>query len=228
VSDYGRLAQKPSVGVKWEIVYFPYDMRSRTKHSIKNLLFDTAGVVHYDTEKYIEVQPGVLTPLVINIKAAFKDFGIRSKIAEKLAKQVNPESICICGIESGGSYYASIVADLLKKPLVLFRKKTKSMNGQRFVGELPLIKNGLITIIDDVIGEGKISTANTEELTRLGYRVEICAVYSYLPKMKKFMSKIRIAPLSDINGLCRVGMARGFFSADDIKLIKKECSYSSS
>ncbi|MDP2864160.1 MAG: phosphoribosyltransferase family protein [bacterium] len=203
-------------------------MKPLTKHSIENLLFDTTGVIHYDTKKYIEVQPGVMTPLVVNIKATFKDFKVRSKIAKELAKQVSPESICICGIESGGSYYASIVADLLKKPLVLFRKKSKQYGlGQRFVGEFPSVKNGLITIIDDVMGEGKISTANAEELMQLGYRVEICSIYSYLPEMKEFISKIKIASLSDINSLCQAGLERCFFSEDDVKLIKKECFYSS-
>lgn len=203
-------------------------MKSLTKYSIENLLFDTPGVIHYDTKKYIEVQPGVMTPLVVNIKATFKDFEVRSKIAKELAKQVSPESICICGIESGGSYYASVVADLLKKPLVLFRKKSKEYGlGQRFVGELPSVKNGLITIIDDIIGEGKISTANTEELMRLGCRVEICSIYSYLPEMKEFMSKIRIISLSDINSLCQVGLEKCIFSREDVELIKRECVYSS-
>lgn len=203
-------------------------MKPLTKYSIENLFFDTPGVIHYDTKKYIEVQPGVMTPLVVNIKATFKDFEVRSKIAEELAEQVSPESICICGIESGGSYYASVIADLLKKPLVLFRKKSKEYGlGQRFVGELPSVKNGLITIIDDIIGEGKISTANTEELMRLGYQVEICSIYSYLPEMKEFMSKIRIISLSDINSLCQAGLEKCIFSREDVELIKRECVYSS-
>ncbi len=203
-------------------------MKLHTKHSIENLLFNTPDVILYDTKKYIEVQPGVMTPLVVNIKATLKDFKVRSKIAKELAKQISPRSICICGIESGGSYYASIVADLLRKPLVLFRKKSKEYGlGQRLVGELPSVKNGLVTIIDDVIGEGKISTDNSEELMRLGYQVEICSIYSYLPEMKEFMSTIKIVPLSNINGLCQVGFKNGFFSKKDVKLIKKECFYSS-
>lgn len=203
-------------------------MKSFKKHLIENLLFDTSGVIHYNVDKYIEVQPGIMTPLVVNIKATFKDFKVRSKIAKELAKKVNPKSICICGIESGGSYYASVIADLLRKPFVLFRKENKKYGlKERFVGELPFKKDGLVTIIDDVIGEGKISTANTKELMQLDYRVEICSIYSYLPEMKDFMKKIRIAYLSDINTLCQVGFKKNIFSKEDIKLIKKECSYSS-
>lgn len=191
-------------------------------------LFDTPGVIVYNTEKYIEVQPGVMTPLVVNIKGTFYDFKIRSEIARKLAAMVSPESTCLCGIESGGSYYASVVADLLQKPLVLFRKESKGYGlGERLVGRLPDIKGGLVTIIDDVIGEGKISTANVEALTRLGYRSEVCAVFSYRPQMKNFMSQVRIVCLSDLKGLCREGRKRGVFSPGDVALIKKDCRYSS-
>jgi len=198
------------------------------KYLIENLLFNVPGVVNYNTKKYIEVQPGVMTPLVINIKETLNDYAVRFKITKALAELVNLKSICICGIESGGSYYASAVADILKKPLVLFRKGFKGYGlNQRFVGALSKNKNGIVTVIDDVIGEGKISTAAVTELKRAGYGAEVCAIFSYLPEMKLFMSKIKIAYLSDINGLCQVGMAKKFFSENDVKLIKKECSYSS-
>jgi len=195
---------------------------------IAHLLFDTPGVIVYNTKKRIEVQPGVMTPLVVNIKATFADFEVRSEIAKELAKAVSPKSNCICGIESGGSYYASAVADKLRKPLILFRKARKGYGlGDRLVGNPPRVKNGLIAIVDDVIGEGKISTANVLALTRLGYRTEICVIYSYLPEMKDFMHKLRIVPLSDINSLCRVGLRKKRFTVKDVDLIKKECRYSS-
>lgn len=198
------------------------------KYTIENLLFDTPGVVNYDTENYVEVQPGVMTPFVVNIKNTLKDFKVRHKLAKELAKLVSPKSICICGIESGGSYYASAVADMLRKPLILFRKKGKEYGfGSRFVGTLPRIKGGLVTVIDDVIGEGKISIANVEELNKEGYKAEVCAIFSYLPEMKEFMYKIRIVQFSNINTLCLAGLKRGYFTKNDVKLIKKECSYSS-
>jgi len=197
-------------------------------YKIERLFFSIPEVIVFDGKAYIEVQPGVMTPLVVNIKSTLNDFKIRTKIAKELAKKVSPESICISGIESGGSYYASAVADLLKIPLILFRKEGKGYGlGERLVGSVPNIKGGLVTIIDDVIGEGKISTANTEALVGLGYRAEVCAIFSYLPIMKEFMSRIRIVYLSDLNGLCEVGREIGRFTEDDVILIKKECRYSS-
>lgn len=195
---------------------------------IEKLIFTTPGFLYFNSKNYIEVQVGVFSPLVINVKATFKSYNVRSKIVEQLVKQVSPSSICICGIESGGSYYASAVSDILEKPLVLFRKREKRYGvGQRFVGELPFIKNSLVTIIDDVIGEGKISTLNTEILLKLGYQVEICTLFSYLPKMKEIMSQVKISSLTDINKLCQFGVKKSFFNLQDVELIKKECTYSS-
>lgn len=148
-------------------------------------------------------------------------------MAEELTKRVNPESICICGIESGGSYYASFVADKLKKPLVLFRKKAKGYGvGDRFVGTIPDVKNGLVTMVDDILAGGMISSANNQALTKMGYRSELIVIYSYLPKIVGPMSKVNVSALSDINGLCKVGLELGLFTENDVKIIKRECAWS--
>lgn len=197
------------------------------KNGIERLLFRIKGVVNFDAKKYIEVQPGIMSPLFINIKSTLSSFEARHKIAREIAKKVNPISICVCGIESGGSYYASAVADILKKPLVLFRKKEKEYGTYgRFVGTIPKIKNGLVTMVDDILAGGVISTANNKALTDFGYRSELIAIYSYLPKMIGSMSRIKISALANINDLCAVGQKLKFFRKSDVELIKKECVYS--
>lgn len=202
--------------------------KKNLNEQIEKLFFDLPGIIVYNDKKRIEVQPGVMTPLVVNIKSTFSNCKTRTRIAKELSRLVNPECICVCGIESGGSYYASIIADMLKKPLVLFRKESKNYGlGKRFVGAIPNVKNGLVTIIDDVIGEGKISTVNAKSLMDLGYKVEICAVFSYLPTMKEFMSNVKIVSLVDLNSLCEFGKNIKYFNEKDINLIKKECKYSS-
>ncbi|MDP3093590.1 MAG: hypothetical protein Q8N16_02390 [bacterium] len=203
-------------------------MSQEAKVKTEDLLLKTPDVVNYSTKNYIEVQPGVMTPLVVNIKSTTKDFKVRRYLAEQLASLVSPESVCICGIESGANYYAAVVADILRKPLIFFRKESKEYGlGHRFVGSLPDAKGSLVTVIDDVIGEGKISTANVEELQAAGYNAEVCAIFSYLPQMKEFMTKLRIVYLSDLDGLCQAGLEKGIFNHKDVELIKRECAYSS-
>lgn len=196
------------------------------KNEIERLLFSTKGVVNFNPESYIEVQPGIMSPLIVNIKATLGVFPVRRRLVKAIAERVSLKSICICGIESGGSYYASAVADVLRKPLVLFRKKEKGYGfGGRFVGTVPP-KGGLVTMVDDVLAGGMISTATNKALTENGYRSELVVIYSYLPKLTGPLSKVRIAELANIEGLCETGLAKGDFTKDDVGIIRRECVWS--
>lgn len=197
------------------------------KYEIARLLFNTEWVVNLDTKKYIEVQPGITSPIIINIKATLKDLKLRRRLVSELAKKVSPKSVCICGIESGGSYYAAAVADILGKPLVFFRKNSKNYGfGSRFVGLLPKKKGGLVTMIDDVLAGGMISTTNNKFLSEQCYRSELVIIFSYLPKLAGPMAKVRISFLTDINALCKTGLELEKFNENDVKIIKKECVWS--
>lgn len=197
------------------------------KYEITRLLFNTEGVVNLDTKKYIEVQPGIMSPIIINVKATLKNIKVRQKLAEELAKKVNSKSIGICGIESGGNYYAAAVADILRKPLIFFRKESKKYGiGNRFVGSLPEEKSGMVTMIDDILAGGLISTANNKFLSEQGYASELVVIYSYLPKVVGPMAAVKVATLSDINSLCETGLKIGRFSENDVKIIKRECVWS--
>lgn len=197
------------------------------KCEITHLLFSTEGVVNLDTKKCIEVQPGIMSPMIINIKAILRNVKVRQQLAKELAKRVSSKSIGICGIESGGSYFAAAVADILQKPLTFFRKESKTYGvGDRFVGFLPGKKGGLITMIDDVLAGGMIGTANNKALSKQGYRSELVVIFSYLPKLVGPMAKVRISPLTDINALCETGLELEIFNKNDVKIIKKECIWS--
>lgn len=197
------------------------------KNKIAHLLFKTKGVVNIDTNKYIEVQPGIMSPMIINIKETLKNTDVRRRLAEELAKRVNSQSVCVCGIESGGSYYAAAVADILQKSLVLFRKEPKPYGiGGHFVGLLPEEKGGLVTMIDDVLAGGMISTKNNKTLSENGYRSELVVIYSYLPKMIGPMAKVKVSALVDTNSLCETGLELNRFNKNDVKMIKKKCVWS--
>lgn len=94
------------------------------------------------------------------------------------------------------------------------------------IGFLPKIKGRLITMIDDVLAGGMISTANNKALSKQGYRSELVVIFSYLPKLVGPMAKIRISSLTDINALCETGLELRTFNKNDVKIIKKECVWS--
>src|SRR4030042_3638663 len=209
------------------IILLGFALKTKTlimKNKIAHLLFKTKGVVNFDTQNYIEVQPGITSPMIVNIKTTLKEAKTRQKLARELAKKVDPNSICVCGIESGGSYYAAVVADILQKPLILFRKEPKPYGiGGHFVGHLPEKESGLITMVDDVLAGGMISTKKNKALSKKSYRSELVVIYSYLPKMVGPMANIKISSLVDINSLCETGLKIGKFNENDVKIIKKEC-----
>ncbi len=193
------------------------------KKELEDQLFDIEGVVNFHPDKYIEVQPKIFSPLLINIKATLIDFDIRSEIVKRIVEKVDPDSVCICGIESGGSYYASAVSDKTKKPLILFRKKPKEYGTHgSFVGSLPSIKGGLITIVDDVLAGGTISTRVVNILKKYGYNAELIVIFNYQPNFKKPLSEIEIKSLTKIDSFLKVGYDKGVFTKKDINLIKKE------
>ena len=95
-----------------------------TSTQVLKLIFNTPGVVNVHTRNDIEVQPGVFSNIYINMKTVFYYPDIRVKFANLLSSIVSGTQV-ICGIESGGSYYASAVTDIIKVPLIYYRKKRK-------------------------------------------------------------------------------------------------------
>ena len=65
---------------------------SLRNRKIGSLFFEIPGVINYNSQDYVEVQPGVMTPLVINIKSTLSYFNIRAKFAKELVKQANDDT----------------------------------------------------------------------------------------------------------------------------------------
>lgn len=121
---------------------------------VEAALLRAPGVVNYSKEDPIEVKPGILSPIYVNLKNTLPDYNTRHLIVRKLTELVGDDPDYICGMESGGTYYASAVADLLLKPVVLFRKANKNYaDHKRICGPTPK-KNCLVAIIDDVFATG--------------------------------------------------------------------------
>lgn len=190
---------------------------------IERLLLQIPGVVNFNKKHFFEVKPGRVSPIFINIKNTLQDFETRSEIVRDLSRLISLDTNCICGIESGGTYYASVVADALMKPLVLFRNQEKEYaEGGRFVGTLPSKKNGLISIVDDVIVSGKTIASAINLLRKKSLQVEIYAVFSYgLDSLLRKNLKTSVDAVANINALCEVAKELNHFTEKDIALIEK-------
>ncbi len=152
---------------------------SNGDNQIAELLTQVPGTVNYSKENPIEVKPNVFTPIYINLRNTISHVMVRNIISKKLAQSIKSNPDYICGIESGGSYYASRVSDILNKPLILLRKEDKGYGDKkRVLGQIP-DPGSKIAVIDDVIATGLTTSKSTKYLNSIGLKTEVYAIFSY-------------------------------------------------
>lgn len=193
--------------------------KSKTSE-IEMLLVSSPGVLNYSPKKYFEVQPGRMSPIFINIKNTLSNIELRELIAKKLLKNLPKDIDFICGIESGGSYYASIIADKLSKPLVLYRKNDKTYAEKgNFVGTIPS-KQKKVAIIDDVIVSGKTVEPAINQLRNYGCKVYVNAILSYGHEeyVEKKLS-INVFTVTTINELLNAAVAKKLITLKDANFL---------
>lgn len=197
-------------------------MTTQYKKSINDLFFSLKEVVNFSPQKFFEVKPNRFSPLFIKIKTTLSDVKTRTEIARVLSQYIDSKVDCICGIESGGSYYASIVADKLKKPLILFRKHEKQYaEGGKIVGKIPF-KNSTVAIIDDVVVSGLTLSPAINYLRDLGCKIKIFTIFSYgLDQYVEKRLKTKIISITNLNDLLSNGVLKGFFTKKDVDLISQ-------
>lgn len=189
---------------------------------LEKLLVNSPGVLNYNPKKFFEVQPGRVSPIFINIKNTLSNIKLRKIITYGLLNIIPPSIDFICGIESGGSYYASIIADKLNKPLVLYRKNDKKYAEKgNFVGTIP-IKRGKVMIIDDVIVSGATVQPAIYELRSLGCQINVNAVFSY--GHDDFIEKrlsVSVRSVTNMNSSLKVAFNTKRLSPKDISFLNK-------
>ncbi len=189
---------------------------------LERLLVTSPGVLKYSPKIFFEVQPNRMTPIFINIKNTLNNIKLRKIITDDLLSIIPPHTDLVCGIESGGSYFASILADKLNIPLVLYRKSDKEYAEKgRFVGQIPTGRNKVV-IIDDVIVSGATIQPAIYELKRLGYQIYVHAIFSYgHDDFIKERLSVDVCSITNINNLLKVAFDEKILSAKDINFLKE-------
>lgn len=148
-------------------------------NQITLLLFDTPGVVNYSPNELIEVAPDDYAPIYFNLRYTLSFPLVRGQIANQLAKIIAKNTDYIVGIESGGSFYASVVAQILNKPLILLRKTEKDYgDNSRLIGLPPEVGKN-IAIIDDVFATGVTATSSIDYLKKYKCKLKMYVIFSY-------------------------------------------------
>jgi len=156
------------------------DQITASADTVLQTLFRTPLVVNLSDSDDFEVQPGVHSSVYINLKALASSSGSRQVVSDILAAKIKPmQPDYICGMEIGGCYFASSVADILLKDLFFYRKVTKKYNIKNcFAGNVPK-KGASVVIIDDVLSSGNTLSGAVNELVSMGCRVRVVCIFSY-------------------------------------------------
>ncbi len=200
-------------------------MKKEKDTFIESLLFSDSNIVKYSKENPVEVKPGIYAPIFVNLKQTLSEYSIRHTLAKKLVKLIKGNVDFVCGMESGGTYYASVVADILLKPLILFRKKNKECgNHDRIVGNLPP-KGSKIAIIDDVIATGLAVSDAISYFQSIYCKVRVFSVFNYSPD-NIIASKlgVDVRSLSNFIKLCEVAQKNKKFSKEDVNFLMEHTS----
>ncbi len=124
----------------------------------------------------IEVKPGRMSPIYINMKTTWKNPHLLFKMAHEL-QRLCLDCDCVVGIETGGSPYAVSIAQNLGISLLLARKKPKSKIGI-LAGDLNE-EVSKFAIIDDVLASGKSMEPAFKSIQNIGKKVVCVSVLSY-------------------------------------------------
>lgn len=158
--------------------YFKEMCNNFTKEIIKDLL-QIEGCINFSSEYEFEVKPGKYSPVYVNMKLSLSNSSLRKRIVDEMSRQVSSDTTYVCGIESGGSYYASAIADKIGAEFLLYRTKSKSYGVKSpVVGKTP-VKGSKLMLIDDVLATGTTMSSSARYFREFGVDVNIMSVFSY-------------------------------------------------
>lgn len=130
-----------------------------------------------------------------------------------MLKVVDKDSDAVCGIARGGVYYASVIADLLNKPLLI-------LNPNDLVEFTENYRN--IAVIDDVYATGKTYNKVNALLAGNGCTTKCYIIFNYLLFDENFYVNNNLQYILNIYDLCKAARALGILSQKDIYLLKKQ------
>lgn len=191
---------------------------------LAKILVSLPNVINYDPVNMFEYEPGLFAPIYMNVRAVLASSIARQIITnsflELLSKKQSSDFEAICGIESGASYYASILSDKLSKPLSLVRKFDKNYGVKgRTVGFSPS-ENSKLLFVDDVLATG-FTLSSTIKFVKpdLGNSLLISIFsYGYDVQIEK-MTGLKILSLVYFEEVCTEAQNAGVFSRDDVQFL---------
>lgn len=193
--------------------------------TIDEILLTTPGVVNFSRDNKYEVKPRIFSPIYIDIKNILPNYTTRRRLVNRLAKVIGKEPDCICGVKSGGAYFASATADILHKRVIYWRKDNKDCGDRKKItGPLPE-KGKLIAVVDDVIATGLTISQVVVPLREMGYQTKVYAIFSYGAddQISKHL-QVDITAVTNFEKLIVTARKMKIFSKVDVNYLRKHIS----
>jgi orotate phosphoribosyltransferase len=182
-----------------------------------NLILRTENVITYAGKDPIEVKPGRHAPIHINFKKTLPFKNVRETLANLLIERIASDGATyVCGLESGGSYFASRCSDDLCVPLALFRKHEKQHAEQgQLAGSNPSA-GSKVAIIDDTLVSGRTVEPVIRHMRRFTSDIRVYTLLSYGldEHICERLRIARIASITQMSSLIEAGVACGAFSPE--------------
>lgn len=195
---------------------------ANTNKVVETALLSTPGVVAYSKDHPIEVKPGIFSPIYINLKNTLPTYEVRHLLVRKMSELIGDEPDYICGIESGGTYYASAIADTLIRPVILYRKEDKKYNDKRRIVGMTPTKGSLVAVVDDVFATGLTVSGVVKFFKDLGCRVKLYSIFSYgFDKEIGDRLGVKVYSISNFRSLCKAAVRLKIFTPEDVNYLAK-------
>ncbi|MBP9817388.1 hypothetical protein KBC75_01350 [Candidatus Shapirobacteria bacterium] len=188
--------------------------------SLESIFLEYPNVFNYSPTASIQYATKAFTYINLNLEIIASDPKKRQIVVDKLLSETNNYSDIdyICGIESGGSYFASAIADRHQKKLIMLRRREKIENNNlsRLVGQFPPA-GSRICLIDDVLSTGLTLFQAKKFFTDIGCSViEAKIIYSY--GFEKAISReldLKISVISNYNNLIKIALEKKILTTKD-------------
>ena len=188
----------------------------KTRQNVESLIIGTPDVLKFSRTKNIEIMPGVFSPIFVNLRLLLSLPYKRRIVINRLKSKITSKYDYICGLESGGSYYASSLANALNLPLLLLRKANKDYGDyNRIVGEIPS-PGKKVCLIDDVLATGNTLLKAKTFFDNLSCNLDALVIFSYgFEKEIGQTINLKISAISNFHDLSLLAQEKGIFTAQD-------------
>lgn len=204
-------------------MYDVKNVREETSRSIARLLLQTEAVM-INFKKPFKWSSGIISPIYTDNRILLSNVDSRRQVAEAFMSIVQEDGIrfhAVAGVATSGIPWATMLAELMFKPLVYVRPESKGYGTDSLIeGRLP--EGSDCILIDDLISTGGSLIRCVNNIRQTANVVRCYSIFTYsLQASKEAFEKeaINCYSLTDFKTLSEEAVKMEKISQDDMAII---------